>query len=92
MRLAGETICCLGSVVICCKNTLLCCARRCKGEPDPEPNEATSAAAADRPAPRKDIGQLMSLMLMIISILLALIWEFYFATDMDKNAGTQAAW
>ncbi len=70
----------------------MCCARRCKGEPEPAATESPATAAVDRPPPRKDVGQLMSLMLMIVSILLALIWEFYFATDMDKNAGTKAAW
>jgi len=34
----------------------------------------------------------MSLVLMVVAMLTALLWEFYFAEGMDSQPGTADAW
>ena len=92
LRLAGEAVCCLASLISCCRSGAKCCANGCKKGEEEEAVQAEAAPEAEAAPVRKDVGQLMSLVLMIVSILLALIWEFYFATSMDKQKATKDAW
>ena len=51
-----------------------------------------AGASRNRGTPRQNAGQWGSLILMIVAILTALIWEFYFATSMHNSPATQAQW
>jgi hypothetical protein len=96
--LAGETICCLVSLCKCIKNGCSCCARcfssskKKEGESDSSEGEGSGATSSSSSSDTRNVGQLMSLVLMIVSILLALVWEFYFAKGMGNSPGTEDAW
>ena len=91
--LAKEAICCLKSIVSCFKGCCDCCVSRiCGGKSGEEGDEDGGRASAAGSAARGNVGQLMSLVVMIFSILTALIWEFYFAEGMDSQPGTRDPW
>lgn len=84
--IAGQTVCCFVQLCQCFKNGGQCCAR-CFKRGEKGEDSAVSEAGA-----RTDVGQLMSLVVMVVSILVALVWEFYFAEGMDNSPGTEKAW
>lgn len=86
--LAKEGICCVASILKCFRSCCDCCVRRCGGSKDAADGSASNGSSA----PKRNVGQLMSLVVMILSILVALVWEFYFATGMDTAAGTAEQW
>lgn len=92
---AGEAICCLVSLCKCLKNGCKCCAK-CFVSSDKKKSvdgeESEDGAPSSPPSSAANVGQLMSLVLMIVSLLLALIWEFYFAEGMANSDGTSKAW
>jgi hypothetical protein len=91
LRLAGEAMCCLAKLCGCCKDGLVWCGAKMSGKEAPTADAADNDASPAGPV-RKDLGQLMSMALMIMAVLTALIWEFYFAVDMDANSATARAW
>eukprot|EP00615_Pteridomonas_danica_P014847 CAMPEP_0114386736 /NCGR_PEP_ID=MMETSP0102-20121206/6810_1 /TAXON_ID=38822 ORGANISM="Pteridomonas danica, Strain PT" /NCGR_SAMPLE_ID=MMETSP0102 /ASSEMBLY_ACC=CAM_ASM_000212 /LENGTH=488 /DNA_ID=CAMNT_0001543641 /DNA_START=34 /DNA_END=1497 /DNA_ORIENTATION=+ len=97
--LAGEAICCVVSLCKCLKNMCSCCAKCCMPKKkDGETNEGSGEngevahSSSSSSHTTRNVGQLMSLILMVVSILLALVWEFYFAEGMENSPGTSNAW
>mmetsp|Transcript_59837 Transcript_59837/g.120098 ORF Transcript_59837/g.120098 Transcript_59837/m.120098 type:complete len:435 (+) Transcript_59837:53-1357(+) len=102
--IAGEAICCLLSLVKCARYLCKCCVDCCgkmtggsssskkEGEVETSSSSSSASPASGSSASRHNVGQLMSLVVMVFSILVALVWEFYFATEMDSARATQDAW
>jgi len=91
--LVGEAMCCLVSLMKCLRRVCGCCVS-CLGKGKGSDDGATesSAPSSEASEAQQTVGQLMSLVVMIFSILTALVWEFYFATEMDQNKATGKAW
>lgn len=95
--MAKEALCCASSILKCFRQCCECCVARCTGKPAPASSRSDSEESPPRThssssGSRQNAGQLMSLVLMVVAMLTALLWEFYFADGMDAQPGTADAW
>lgn len=84
--LVGTIGCCLFDCISCfCK----CCKRGAKSESD---SSSTKDGNASDAANNHHVGRYSSMFLMVISILVALVMQFYVAKHFDDFETTEKAW